>query len=979
MRHWWHIGTRNWSAKPGRTAAGIIAIALGVGVVVWVNGAYESVRQALRDQVWFWIGGHHLSIESTYGPIGVIDASIATRIRENDNLKNIDKITMRLRHTMSLQAVIGTGSGAQGMVVSKTVDAVGIEPETEYDFRDHSQKLVAGRLLTPDDRDALVLESSLAEQLELDLGDDVTLRRPSNTAGAPAQVTGDAHRCTIDGLIQHRRVAKQQNPMILIPLQRLQMLVGQREGKEQVTRIEVRLTDSSHTAISRARSQLQGVTRRDLGTVVNTTSLRLAQVDAAEKQSGFILLLISTVALFTGLFVILSTLSMSVVERIGELGTLRCLGMTRFQLATTVLAEAVPIAAVGMALGLPIGFALGAATVFMAPEYVGELLISKTGVVLALGGGALTTLLGAIVPMLHAMRVSPLSASRPEAKPSPSWIVWVAGAVGTAMLVAHWTMLKQLPIDKWFRQPMYPVISVILLYCGYALITPALVRIIGRLAVRVVAVIMRVRHGLLRDQIGRATWRSSAIACGLMVGLSLIVSIVVHSNSIASGWNFPKRFCEAFVYVLPPVPYEQADAARRKPGVAGSCMVNSSPQVMIRGKGLLSYPFARYLAVDLEEFFQIAELEFIEGTQADAIAKVNAGGHVLVTPEFVRSHKYDYDEDVIVQSGLFGRRAKFRIAGVVTSPALDIAANYFNAGGMLASQSMHVVIGSHEDLKRSFLVDHEADMILLNFGLEATEPPEVFLDESPFDVSDARELAARVVSWRALLPECATDIAAIEEEVEQLPDDARYSLRGAHPALQRVERALHEMTFPRWRESTPAQRWQAFREEMVLRGIAGDLPHSFANHMSVRALKDQIDGDLRRATVMISAIPMVALIVAALGVGNLMMAKVASSARQLAILRAIGATKSQVVRLILSEALVLGALGSAVGVGLGLHAAAGIRYLVEAIWGFRTAAEIPYGWVAISVSFTIVVCLLAGVAPALHAARTNIIKSLQTT
>ena len=49
MPHWSQLGIRNWRVRPGRTAGGLAAIALGVGVVVWVTCAYESVRRALED------------------------------------------------------------------------------------------------------------------------------------------------------------------------------------------------------------------------------------------------------------------------------------------------------------------------------------------------------------------------------------------------------------------------------------------------------------------------------------------------------------------------------------------------------------------------------------------------------------------------------------------------------------------------------------------------------------------------------------------------------------------------------------------------------------------------------------------------------------------------------------------------------------------------------------------------------------------
>ena len=100
----------------------------------------------------------------------------------------------------------------------------------------------------------------------------------------------------------------------------------------------------------------------------------------AQDQTGVVMGMFSTVALFTALFTILSTLSMGMVERIGQMGTLRCLGMTRFQMAMLVLAEALPTGIVGILLGIPVGLGLARMSVWLAPEYIGELSINKTGV-----------------------------------------------------------------------------------------------------------------------------------------------------------------------------------------------------------------------------------------------------------------------------------------------------------------------------------------------------------------------------------------------------------------------------------------------------------------------------------------------------------------------------------------------------------------------------------------------------------------------
>jgi len=327
---------------------------------------------------------------------------------------------------------------------------------------------------------------------------------------------------------------------------------------------------------------------------------------------------------------------------------------------------------------------------------------------------------------------------------------------------------------------------------------------------------------------------------------------------------------------------------------------------------------------------------------------------------------------------LFGRGRQFEIAAVVTSPALDIAANYFNAGDMLMAQSVHVALGTFADARRVFQVPDEASLILFNFDLPATDPPAEFSEPTPIKAWDAARLAQMIGQWQSQLPERKVELSKMRQEIERIKRDDGYISWPLSPTLRVFREALVAI-LPLWPRLTPAQRWRGFREELVMRLIEREAGAGSAQHGSVRALKMRIDRDLRRATQLFAAIPMVALIVAALGVGNLMMANVASRLQQLATLRALGMTRWQVARLVMGEALALGVLGSAVGVALGLHAAGSINQMVEMLWGYRPIWTMPVGWISLGIGLTVLVCLVAGFIPARRAARSNVISALQTT
>jgi putative ABC transport system permease protein len=94
------------------------------------------------------------------------------------------------------------------------------------------------------------------------------------------------------------------------------------------------------------------------------------------------------------------------------------------------------------------------------------------------------------------------------------------------------------------------------------------------------------------------------------------------------------------------------------------------------------------------------------------------------------------------------------------------------------------------------------------------------------------------------------------------------------------------------------------------------------------------------------------------------------------VIRAVGGTKSQVIRLVLAEALALGLLGSVMGVALGLHSAGSANVIAASLIGFDTGVTVPWSRLFAAVALTLVVCLLAGAAPARYAARNNIVDAM---
>lgn len=926
MRHWSQLATRNWRAKRVRTFGAVLAVALGTGAVVWVTCCYESVRRAMMDWAETYVGRSQVNIQSPLGRYDTLPQRVLRKIEAIDGVEHVAPLLVqRLDCGLCRGAPHPNTPGDDELIWTGEFDLHGMDLEREFDVRDWRPMMTAGRMLTPDDRYACVLEASVAREWHVGVGDRVVVL----SAGADERAVD----FEIVGLIERRRIARFLRGLVLVRLPVLQQITSK---QALVTSFDVVLKDKTQKGVTEAAVKMRAALRADAPTAqVRSAASRLAQVERAQQQQEVVLVLLSCVAMLTALFIILSTLSMGLVERIAQMGLMRCIGATRWQLAALTLAEVLPLGLIGIVLGVPIGLGLTRLTVDLVPQYVGQFVISPSGVALACLAGFLTTLVAAILPALAAARVSPLEATHARGRRAPVILLFIAFVLAVGALAAQMYI-----IDAKVRRDMlfvdWAATAVVALYAGYAAAAPFVVWVISRLAVPIAARLLGLRTSLLQDQVGRAVWRSAGICCGLMVGLSLIVGLVVFNESFKTGWQFPKQFPEAYIWSFEQIDGDVTPIIEATPGIRNYATANAvnvivEERPIFAEQVLLSVTWL--MGTDPDKFLDLVKLEFVpgEGDEATARRLLKQGGHVLIAADFARSRKKGFHEvrdasgKVVISNKVrvwfADRWTEFTVAGVIDSPALDIAAGYFQLESEAYVVASGSVIGTNADLKRLFNIDG-TKLVLLNFDLPDTPPP---------------------------------------------PD---WQPPTSNSPMGKPNDDLLNATMPR------ESRWRYFREAQLLQDLRDRMGARMAFWGTARELKDQIDNELTRMTYLLTAVPLVALLVAAVGVANLMTANVAARTKPIAVMRAVGATRGQILRLVIGEALVLGVLGSALGLALGLHLAWNTNVMTARMWGFEAPFAVPWGLVSLAIGLTIALCVLAGLLPARHASRTNVIDAL---
>ncbi|MEA2306914.1 MAG: putative transport system permease protein [Solirubrobacteraceae bacterium] len=146
-----------------------------------------------------------------------------------------------------------------------------------------------------------------------------------------------------------------------------------------------------------------------------------------------------------------------------------------------------------------------------------------------------------------------------------------------------------------------------------------------------------------------------------------------------------------------------------------------------------------------------------------------------------------------------------------------------------------------------------------------------------------------------------------------------------------------------------------------------------------KSQQDDIKGALSFLTTALLAFAGISLFVGAFIIFNTFSITVAQRAREFALLRTLGASRRQVLRSVLTEGLVLGVLGSVIGLGVGILVASGLRALFKAVGVDlpSSGTVIASRTIIVSLLVGIIVTLVASLAPALRATRVPPVAALR--
>jgi putative ABC transport system permease protein len=193
----------------------------------------------------------------------------------------------------------------------------------------------------------------------------------------------------------------------------------------------------------------------------------------------------SMLALLVGMFLIYNTMTFSVLQRRGLLGSLRVLGATRREIFTEVLIEAAVISIIGTGIGVLLGIALGQGMVKLVAGTIDSLYFTLTVTTFELSSGifvkgvllgVVTSLVAAFIPSLEA------AASRPQIVRFRSVIESLAQKLLPKITLTGLGMIALSVIILYLSESslIAGFASLFLLVIGFALCVPVIAEFISK-------------------------------------------------------------------------------------------------------------------------------------------------------------------------------------------------------------------------------------------------------------------------------------------------------------------------------------------------------------------------------------------------------------------------------------------------------------------------------------------------------------------
>lgn len=489
----WKSSLRFMLVHRWQTGLSFLGIALGVAIVVAVDLANESARKAFA-----------LSLSTITGQITHQIVSNSDAIDE--------QLFVQLRTRL---AIANSAPQVQAYIKlqGESFVLLGVDPISELSLQRH--RLVFGNEALPallQQVNGVILLKQTAGRLRLKAGDQFSIQYQGRLLELTLSAVFDSpDSVALEGVI-------------FTDIANAQHLLGRR-GK--LDRIDLDISDAQAQKI---KDWLPPAYRL---------------IDAQARNHGLLamskafhtnLTAMSLLALLVGALLIYNTMHFSALRRQAVVGTYRALGVTRRELLTLLLSEALILAAFASAAGTALGFLLSQYLVQLVTRTVNDLyfaltvssfLLSPWSFVKGIGLGLGASMLATLLPAIAASRVPPITLQR-RSETEQQWQkrYQKLAVIGTAGLIVGY-LYSLSPNDSLVEG----FISLAIMVTSFCLIVPAILSWSCQLLEALLSPVMTINSRLAIRGVVAGISRTGIAVAALSVALATVIGVTIMISS----------------------------------------------------------------------------------------------------------------------------------------------------------------------------------------------------------------------------------------------------------------------------------------------------------------------------------------------------------------------------------------------------------------------------------------------------------------
>lgn len=332
-----------------RTLITVLAIMFGCVSIITYGGYIESVFLGVRNGIIYSGTGHLQVFKKGFNEFGNIDPD--KYMLDQSTVNKVLEITKKYPEVKVVSRRIAFSGLLNNGSISNGIFGSGIEADTEEQIKKAKDTqtidILSGVSLSSDQLGTAMLGQALAKRFDAKVGDSLTL--------ISSTIDGAVNALDIQiGAIVTTGQSETDERFIQVNLKDIQML----KNTQKVTRLTILLDETDLTRSVQKKLEQEFANAGLAIEMKNWDELADFYHQIVDYYKA-VFMVISIIILLVVIVGIANTMTMAVMERTSELGTLRALGNNRKQLVGLVFSESIYIGIIGSILGIVFGVIIG--------------------------------------------------------------------------------------------------------------------------------------------------------------------------------------------------------------------------------------------------------------------------------------------------------------------------------------------------------------------------------------------------------------------------------------------------------------------------------------------------------------------------------------------------------------------------------------------------------------------------------------------